>query len=252
MVDVPSGRVTARVTRGGRTRRVTFRNVASYVLARDGRRCRPRGARCASTSATAGRSTPRSAAATSGSRSRRSTTRADRARPRGQAGPQRHHAGPAPRRPALGRRLRHDLVRRTRPTRRRPAPAQRHGLRRRRGRPLALRLGHLGAARAARRRRRLRTATVLRHDSIIGTVFAARVAGTTTADRPPCDHPRGRGHGVPHGRTRLCPRPARSPWYRVRVALRSPQWTFRRAGSSACGRGYGARRPGALMRESQA
>lgn len=35
IVDVPSGRVTARVTRrGGRTERVTFRNVPSYVIAR--------------------------------------------------------------------------------------------------------------------------------------------------------------------------------------------------------------------------
>jgi proline racemase len=35
VVDVPSGRVTARVTRsGGRTQRVTFRNVPSYVVAR--------------------------------------------------------------------------------------------------------------------------------------------------------------------------------------------------------------------------
>lgn len=36
VIDVPSGRVTARVTRcAGVTERVTFRNVASYVLARD-------------------------------------------------------------------------------------------------------------------------------------------------------------------------------------------------------------------------
>lgn len=36
VVDVPSGRVTARVTRsGGRTERVTFRNIPSYVVARD-------------------------------------------------------------------------------------------------------------------------------------------------------------------------------------------------------------------------
>ncbi len=36
VVDVPSGRVTARVERrAGRTEAVTFRNVASYVLARD-------------------------------------------------------------------------------------------------------------------------------------------------------------------------------------------------------------------------
>lgn len=36
VIDVPSGRVTARVTRrGGVTRRVAFRNVPAYVLARD-------------------------------------------------------------------------------------------------------------------------------------------------------------------------------------------------------------------------
>jgi proline racemase len=36
VIDVPSGRVTARVTRrAGRTERVTFRNVPSYVVARD-------------------------------------------------------------------------------------------------------------------------------------------------------------------------------------------------------------------------
>jgi proline racemase len=35
VIDVPSGRVTARVSRaGGRVQRVTFRNVASYVIAR--------------------------------------------------------------------------------------------------------------------------------------------------------------------------------------------------------------------------
>ena len=38
----------------------------------------------------------------------------------------------------------------------RPAPAQRHGLRRRRGRPLTVRLGHLRALRTARGRRRAR------------------------------------------------------------------------------------------------
>ena len=56
------------------------------------------------------------------------------------------------------------------------APAQRDGVRRRRGRPLALRLGHVGAPRAARRSAEGET---LRHDSIVGTTFHGRIVGET-------------------------------------------------------------------------
>ncbi len=53
--------------------------------------------------------------------------------------------------PAIERLLRHHLVRTARHRRRRsPAPAQRHDLRRRRGRPLAVRIGHVRSTRGAR------------------------------------------------------------------------------------------------------
>ena len=48
VIDVPSGRVTARVERaGGRTRSVAFLNVPSFVHRAARCRCRPAGARCA-------------------------------------------------------------------------------------------------------------------------------------------------------------------------------------------------------------
>ena len=88
----------------------------------------------------------------------RATSRADRDRPRDQVGAQRHRARPAPDATIGCRRLRDDPVRRARPTPTGAAPAQRDDLRRRRGRPFAVRVGHLRPARGAARRRRARRA----------------------------------------------------------------------------------------------
>ncbi len=73
IVDVPSGRVVARVAmRAGSVASVTFRNVPSYVLARDVEAA----GGCASTSPTAARSTPPFRRARSGSRRCPRTSRA--------------------------------------------------------------------------------------------------------------------------------------------------------------------------------
>ena len=100
-IDVPSGRVVARVRRrGGAVERVAFRNVPSFVVARDvagGRRRR-------STSPTAARSTPSRRRSASGCGSCPSDLpRADRGRPRGQAGA-RGERGRAPSRATSGSR----------------------------------------------------------------------------------------------------------------------------------------------------
>ena len=56
---------------------------------------------------------------------------------------------------------------------------------------------------------------VLRHDSIVGTTFRARVVGEGAERRA---H-RGRGHGVPHRRAPLRARPARPARHGVRAAV---------------------------------
>ena len=76
--------------------------------------------------------------------------RADRRRARGQGGARGHRRRAPPRRRAPVGHLRDDPLRATLGD---PAPAQRDDLRRRRGRSLAVRLGDLGALRAAGRRR---------------------------------------------------------------------------------------------------
>ena len=93
--------------RAARSQDVTFRNVPSYVLARDvrGGRRRVRAPR-GSTSPTAARSTRRVPAARRRPRrrARRAYGRADRARAGGQGRARRHRARPPPeRRPAVGR-----------------------------------------------------------------------------------------------------------------------------------------------------
>ena len=82
----------------------------------------------------------------------------------------------APARAGAARRLRRDLLA---GGGRGPADAaQRHGLRRRRGRPLAVRQRHVGAARAPRPRRDgFPRGEELRHRSIVDTEFRARVVG---------------------------------------------------------------------------
>ncbi len=59
---------------------------------------------------------------------------------------------------------------------------------------------------------------VLRHDSIVGSTFTARVVGCGGGGRA---H-RGRGHGLPHGRAPLRPRPARPAGHRLRPAMTLP------------------------------
>ncbi len=85
---------------------------------------------------------------------------------------------------------------------RRPAAAaaKRDGLRRRRGRPLALRERNVGAARAPRRGGRAPARRELVHESVIGTEFRAWVVGETpVAGVPPCSR---RSKGAPSARAR--------------------------------------------------
>ena len=89
----------------------------------------------------------------------------DRRRPRGEGGARRHTT-PRAIRPTTASRA--STGRSSGTSSARSAPAQRHGVRRRRGRPLAVRVGHVGAPRAARR---LAEGETLRHDSIVGTTF---------------------------------------------------------------------------------
>ena len=148
--------------RGGAVESVTFRNVPAYVIAR--------GVNAGGVSvdvATAAPSTPASAPPISGSRSCPSDWRADRGGEGDQARAGGHGRGAACRRATLGH-LRHDPLRRAG----RGAPAQRHGVRRRRGRPLAVRLRDLGPPRAARPRS-------AGHESIVGTTFSGRIVERT-------------------------------------------------------------------------
>ena len=157
VVDVPSGRLEcrARLDDDGRVESVAFRNVPSWVLARDLEVPTTRGAR---------------------SRRRRVRRRLLRVpgrtidRPRCLAGqPARPHRAPARAPPGARCAARSAPPGRARPRRdlrrhllaggagrsgRRPRPAQRHGLRRRRGRPLAVRERNVGPPRAPRRARR--------------------------------------------------------------------------------------------------
>ena len=81
-----------------------------------------------------------------------------------------------PARAGAARHLRRDLLA---AGGRRPAAdaAERHRLRRRRGRPLAVRQRHVGAARAAGRAGPPRRGDELLHRSIVGTEFRARIVG---------------------------------------------------------------------------
>ena len=102
------------------------------------------------------------------------------------------------------------------------APAQRRGVRRRRGRPLAVRLGHLGPRRAARRRRppaRGRGAAA-RVDRRHGVPRAGRRAGDRGGPRR--RRHGGRGHRPPDRRAPLRARPARPARGGVRAAMSAP------------------------------
>ena len=223
----PSGRVAARVrcAGGARARTSTFRNVPSYVLARDVPGT-PRRARARSTSPTAARSTracrpprvglavepgrPDGADRRSAARSRARSTR-HRARPP----PERRRGSPA----STGRSSTTSSA-----TGRRAAPAQRDGVRRRRGRPLAVRLGHLRARLA-----------LLHADGRLGAAAARSRTSRSSARRSPRTSssdgrrrgPRRRRHrgarrGLPHRRAPLRARPARPARHRLRAAVSAP------------------------------
>ena len=147
--------------------------------------CRPRASR--STWPTAARSTPRCPPSASGCASRPTTC--PRSSPPGARSSRRSAGTDVARHPdderlsgIYGTILYEDA--------RRPAPAQRDDLRRRRGRSLALRLGDLGALRPAGRRRALGEGDVLRHDSIVGSTFHG---ARGRARRPTACSPRSRG-----------------------------------------------------------
>ena len=103
------------------------------------------------------------------------------------------------------------------------APAQRRDLRRRRGRPLAVRLGHLGARRAAGRRRpaagRRRCCATTRSSA---ATFRARVVEQVTRRGPRRGRHGDRGQRAPDGRAPLRARPARPARRGVRAAMSAP------------------------------
>ena len=206
-VDVPSGRVGARVRCARRGRGVAFRNVPAYVIARGAatasgaqrrRRVRRRHLRLA-------------AAARSARSSPSNLPRADRALGREIKWALDDPSSPAtPTDPRLsgvyGTILHEELG---------PLPpAQRHRVRRRRGRPLAVRLGHL--ARGSRCSRARRPARRSCHESIVGSTFRAawsrrRADGVITEVA---------GTRLPHRRAHLRARPARRARHGVRAAVR--------------------------------
>ena len=114
--------------------------------------------------------------------------RADQGGPRGGA------RGRPPARAGAARRLRGDLL--AARGRRAADAAKRHRVRRRRGRPLTVRQRDLGAARAPARRGTARRRRELRHLSIVGSEFTGRVVGETDVARPAGGRHRRRGHRV--------------------------------------------------------
>ena len=141
VVDVPSGRLEtwARVE-DGRVRSVRFRNVPAYVWARGPRRGRPHGRR---------RVRRRVLRVARGARGAARAAAADRARPRDQARRSRPSTRSSIRSSPSSATSTASSSGSTRATAA-AHPAERHRLRRRRGRPLAVRQRHVGAARAAR------------------------------------------------------------------------------------------------------
>ena len=142
VVDVPSGRVTARVrTSAGRVESVDFVNVASYVVA-TGIAVPTAYGEVAVDVAFGGALYAHLDVAQVGLRVEPALRRPDRPRARGQAGPRRPPGRAARARRPAERDLRHDPGRGPGCAADRAAPAQCHDLRRRRGRPLAVRVGH--------------------------------------------------------------------------------------------------------------
>ncbi len=206
-IDVPSGRVGARVRmEGGDGRRGRLPQRAG-LRARARRRGRHR-TRAAGGRRLLRRRDLRVAARRRGRAGRRAgaARRADRARARDQVGAR---TTPRSRATRATSGSRASTGRSSTTTSGLVAPAQRRGVRRRRGRPLALRLGHLGPRRAARRRRpaaRGRDAAA-RVDRRHGVPRARRRAGHRGGPRR--GRHRGRGHGPPDRRAPLRARPAR-------------------------------------------
>ena len=205
---VESGRVAAPARRRGRARdrrAVRPRRRARADAGRRGRRasrsatCPPTCSRAASTAARASTVDVAYGGAIYASLPRRRVRaarsspsdlpRADRARPRDQVGARRHRGRAPPGDERLsgiyGTILYDDLGA--------APPAQRRDLRRRRGRPLAVRLGHLGPRGAARRRR----AAAGRRRGATTRSSARRSARAWSARRRPRRRRhRGRGHGA--------------------------------------------------------
>ena len=149
--------------------------------------------------------------------------RADRRRPGGQAAPRRHRHAAHPDDDRLsgiyGTILFDDLGATDDGA---SAPAQRHRLRRRRGRPLALRLGNparvalLAATGALADRRQLI------HESIVGNRLPGPRRPAGSSGRPTGRRPGGQRHGLPHRTARVRARPRRPAGRGVRVALKRP------------------------------
>ena len=259
-IDVPSGRVGARVRmEGGAVAAVTFRNVPAYVLARgvpvDTSRGRLEvdvsygGAIYASLpAAAAGLAVEPAQLAELIALGREIKWALDERRGR----------APPERRPPL-RDLRHDPLRRPR---RRAPPAQRGGVRRRRGRPLAVRLGHLGPRRAARRGRPApaRRGAAPRVDRGHGVPRAGRRRGARPRAATPSS-PRSRGRPTARASTGSCStratRSARGSCCGERARLprrggdrprAGARGGRRRAGGGAARRPRPRRRPAALQR----
>ena len=208
-IDVPSGRVVARVScRGGAVERVAFRNVPSFVH----RARRARGAASRSTSPTAARSTPSSPAERLGLRvAPERPAAADRGRPRGQARARRHRGrAPSARRAAVGH-LRHGAAR-GRSARGTSATSTIFADGEVDRSPT--RLGDLGA----RRRCSPPTACSRRARPGATTRSSARRSARGRSARRRRGADRGRGHGVPDGRAPLHARPARPARHGVRAA----------------------------------
>ena len=208
-IDVPSGRVVAAVrTRGGAVEAVAFRNVPSYVVARDvpaGRRRRRRRVRRCALRVGPGRA-PRACGSTPAQLTQ--LIDAGRAVKHALDGHGRRAARrPAPVAASTGRSSGRRPARCTSATSRSSPTARSTGRRAARARRRA--------SRCWRTRARSARATCSRHDSIVDTTFRARIVGETRRGRP---H-RGRGHRVPHGRAPLRARRARPARHRVRAAL---------------------------------
>ena len=192
VVDVPSGRLeTFATVAGGRVRSVRFRNVPAFVW---GTGIEAAGRMVDVAYGGAFYAQPRGA-----SRARRAPA-PDRARPDAEGGTRGRARHRPSARAGVERRLRRRLL--AGGERASAHPAERHGVRRRRGRPLTVRERHVCTPRIARRAgpapsRRAAPAPV---DRRLGVHRAGR-GRDGSRQSPGCRH-RGRRHRVSHGRAR--------------------------------------------------